>query len=124
MCPVYGIGAVLFSLCLGGFSHNALLVYVLGALVATCGEFLFYSFFVLRYNLLVWDYGMKRMNFKGGICLGYSLLWGTMALFYVYGAEKAADFFISKMSDYLKMITVVFLGLITAADTVKTFKIF
>ncbi len=124
MCPVYGIGAVLYSLCISGFSYNPVTVYILGCIVASCAEFLFYSFFLIRYNILVWDYGRKRVNFKGGICLEYSLLWGVAALFYVYFAEKAADFIILKMSEYLKLITVVFLGILFSSDTVKTFNIF
>jgi len=124
MCPVYGIGAVLYTLCVSGFSHNPIAVYITGSIVATCAEFLFFSFFLLRYNIVVWNYEMKRVNYKGGVCLEYSLLWGITALLYVYFAEKAADLIIEEMSDRLKLLTVVFLGILTASDTVKTFQIF
>ena len=124
MCPVYGIGAVLYSLCIGGFSDNPVTVFISGSIVATSAEFLFYSFFLIRYNILVWDYGMKKANYKGGICFEYSLLWGVAALFYVYCAEGAANFVISHMSDYLQLIIIVFLGMLTLSDAAKTFDVF
>lgn len=124
MCPVYGLGAVLFTMFLSGFYDNILLVFILGGILASAAELLCFVLYLINCNVLVWNYYGKYGNVAGGICLYYSVLWGLLAPVYVYLAEPVTDYILSLMPEYLKLVTVVFLGIIVVPDMITTGRLF
>lgn len=62
-------------------SINSLLVQqVIASLIITLLELLFGLFLNVKLGLEVWDYSDVRFNFKGQICLQYSILWFFLSL--------------------------------------------
>jgi uncharacterized membrane protein len=82
--PLYGAGGVAYILLLHGLAGHPVLVFLLGALVATVVECLASLFTERCFDAVSWDYSDKRLNFQGRVCLQYSLAWGVLALVAVY----------------------------------------
>ena len=53
---------------------------ILGSLAVTLTELVFGGIFNLWLGLGVWDYSNIPLNFKGQICLLYSVLWGYLSV--------------------------------------------
>ena len=66
LCPIYGTGAVLASLLLGGLSGHPVLLFLVSALGAS----------VLEYATSWWDYTDFRFNLNGRICLLGAVVFG------------------------------------------------
>lgn len=84
MCPIYGLGALLFySLdhALGDLNIilKALIIGVLTTLLEfLCGLFLYYG-----YGMRAWDYTNSKFNIMGLICLEFLFFWILFALAYL-----------------------------------------
>ena len=91
LCPVYGIGALMIR-GLTLFGRDPLWVAAVGFVAATVAELLTGAFY--RYGLGVefWNYRDVKWNFKGLVCLPFSLCWTVLALGMVYwlGPRAAA----------------------------------
>lgn len=123
MCPVYGLGGVCLSYLLTGFYDNILSLYLLGALLASAVELLYYLICAQAFGIMIWDYSNMPANFAGGICIGYSLLWGFLAVAVVRMLDPAVDFLLGKLAENTKLTAAVFLSVLTAADMRKTAEI-
>ncbi|MBQ7793277.1 MAG: putative ABC transporter permease [Clostridia bacterium] len=120
MCPVYGVGGVLMSVFLSGFRDNLLVLYALGAILASAVELGFFIIGELSFGIMLWDYRDKPYSFMGGVCGEYTVWWGLVAVIFVRYLDPAADYILSGMNAYSELTATVFLAVITLADTVKT----
>jgi uncharacterized membrane protein len=61
------------------------LLTVLGTAAVTAGELV--TGLIVNRDYAVWDYRAQPLQFRGQICLGYSLLWMPLSLFamWLYG---------------------------------------
>lgn len=77
VCPIYGFGATLVIWCLLPLRENLPVLFLASAVLTTALElvtgFLLERLFQTRW----WDYSDRPFNFKGYICLLYSLAWGA-----------------------------------------------
>ncbi len=124
MCPVYGIGAVALVHMLPAFADNFLLLFALGALLASAVELLYFLVNEAMYGILVWDYSNQPANYRGGVCAFYTLMWGVLAVVLVRYIDPAAQLLCGFMPEKFKLLAVVFLGIVTAADLKKTLAVF
>lgn len=60
------------------FARKKLIQAIIGSVLITAVELVFGLIFNRKKN--VWDYSAKLFNYKGQICLKYSLLWGIITL--------------------------------------------
>jgi uncharacterized membrane protein len=81
--PLYGFGGLGFAL-LRPLAHRPVLVFVLGALVATVVEYVASLLMEHAFAAVSWDYRDHRFNLGGRVCLGYSVCWGLLALVALY----------------------------------------
>lgn len=79
-CPIYGFGAVFGYLILSPLRKNYILLYFVGAVLATTFEFLVGTLMIKLFGELWWDYNEKPFNYKGIICLESTVAWGFYAL--------------------------------------------
>ncbi len=79
-CPIYGFGAVTGYLLLHPLSGNVILLYIVGAAVATLFEFLVGKLMLRLFGMLWWNYDDKPCNYKGIICLESTIAWGAYAV--------------------------------------------
>ena len=79
-CPIYGFGAVLGYLILSPLKDNYILLYIVGAVIATLFEFIVGKLMIKFLGELWWDYNDKPLNYKGIICLESTIAWGFYAI--------------------------------------------
>lgn len=86
--PIYGFGGLaLYLLCLPVSTINqatvrGLFLFVGGALVMTSIELVGGLFLKKVYHLALWDYSDRKFQYKGIICLRFSLYWGICCLLF------------------------------------------
>lgn len=74
MFPIGGISALLVGLINEKFKIPLIIEMIIGGLIITTIEF--FSGYILRYlNIEIWNYYDMFFNFKGLICLEFSVLW-------------------------------------------------
>lgn len=83
VCPVYGVGVVVILLILGPYVEKAWLVFLVGIALPTLIELATGWALETFFHNKWWDYSSRKFNFKGYICLEFSLLWGLAVLFVV-----------------------------------------
>lgn len=82
--PIYGAGGTLFLIFAWPYRANLLVTFLMGMLVGTGLELITGPLMYHIFHMKWWDYSQNPLNFRGYICLGASLGWGAMALFFVH----------------------------------------
>lgn len=80
-CPIYGFGFVGALFILKPISHQFVLLYIAGAVLATLFEFIVARLMIRFLGEVWWDYNDKPFNYKGIICLESTIAWGFYTLF-------------------------------------------
>lgn len=79
-CIIYGFGAMLGFAILRPFSGNYVVLYLVGAVLATAFEYLTARLMLRLFGTFWWDYTNKPFNYKGILCLESTLGWGVIAV--------------------------------------------
>ena len=82
-CPIYGIGAIAEWLVLGQIS-NPIIVFIIGAVLATVIEYSTCLFLERRFKKKWWDYSMFKFNLHGRICPQASAVFGAFSVTSVF----------------------------------------
>lgn len=75
-----GICAAALFVLYSAFDMPPVWAYVTGAALITAVELVFGLIFNVKLGLRVWDYSTVPLNFRGQICLRFSLVWGLLGL--------------------------------------------
>lgn len=83
ICPIYGVGALTVFFLLNPYSHNRVMLFFMGAVLATAIEWTTARIMERIFGEIWWDYTDKPFNYKGILCLESTLAWGlyTVLLF-------------------------------------------
>ncbi len=76
LCPIYGTGAVVCNLLLGGRISNIFLLFVIGIVLCDSIEYLTSYVMEKAFHAKWWDYSNQKFNLNGRICLASSLFFG------------------------------------------------
>lgn len=88
--PLYGFGAVILTILCNLFlsinsTYKVILIFFLAIILMTILEFISGFILLKCFHLRLWDYSMFKYNYKGFVCLEFSILWGMLSLvFYVF----------------------------------------
>ena len=82
-CPIYGIGAIAEWLILGQIS-NPIIVFIIGAVLATVIEYSTGLFLERRFKKKWWDYSMFKFNLHGRVCPQASAVFGAFSVTSVF----------------------------------------
>ena len=85
--PLYGFGAVILDLlcnilCKMDFRYKTVAIFILGLILLSILELIAGVILLKIFKLRLWDYSSYDFNFKGYICLQYSLIWGFLTLIF------------------------------------------
>lgn len=85
--PLYGFGAVIINLLCTlvtnvNNSHKLIMIFFVSILLLTLLEFLTGRVMIDLFNVKLWDYSDEKLNYKGIICLKFSIAWGILAIIY------------------------------------------
>lgn len=82
-CPIYGIGALAVWLVLGQIS-DPIIVFIIGAVLATVIEYSTGLFLERRFKKKWWDYSMFKFNLHGRVCPQASAVFGAFSVTSVF----------------------------------------
>ncbi len=120
LCPIYGAGAVVFTIFLPELRENIFFLFLMGTILGSFIEFATGALMEKIFHKKWWDYSEIRFNFEGYICLRYSLLWGIFAVLLIYFVNP---FLVSVLTILPGMVGVILLsamGVILLFDTIGT----
>ena len=84
LCPVYGAGACLILFVTDRVAVWPPAVFFLGGLTATAAEYCAALYHEKVLGVSFWSYDGLSGNFRGRVCLPFSLAWGVLSLGLVY----------------------------------------
>lgn len=118
--PMYGIT---MSILIGGGSNlNTYLLIMLCFIVPTVVEYITGYLMEKYFNKTYWDYSKQKFNYKGIICLKFSLYWTVLT--YI-GVKYFQQYVINNIYYYIKDINIyliILLLLILGADEILSLK--
>ena len=120
VCPIYGFGVTGILLILGELINKPWVVLLVGIALPTLIElatgWILDKFFHNKW----WDYSNCKFNFKGYICLSFSLLWGLASVCVICVLHPAVSFLTALIKDPYATITVCVLSAAFIADCIVT----
>ena len=122
MCPIYGTGALVMTLCMyNPFQDKPLMVFLLGMVLCDIVEYITSVLMETLFHARWWDYTYEFLNIRGRICLKHTLFWGIASVAFVYILHPGVDKVISSMSDTAIIIITSIVFVIFAVDAVHAF---
>ena len=85
--PLYGMGAVILNIiCILitklGLRYEVFVIFIISVFILTILEFIC-GFISLKYfHIRLWDYRKRKINYKGFVCLEFSIVWGLLGVIY------------------------------------------
>lgn len=82
--PVYGGGAVAFTLCLYKFHRaNGVIIFIVAAVIGGAFEYLCSYFQEAFLGQISWDYSDTPFNLNGRTNLGFAVIWGVLGYIWI-----------------------------------------
>ncbi|OIO45664.1 MAG: hypothetical protein AUJ28_03815 [Parcubacteria group bacterium CG1_02_37_51] len=89
--PIYGFGFLLFY-SIFATSWPLLIKFLLFTCAATGIELLAGLIYIELFKVMLWDYSHKRFNFRGLICLQFSIYWLILSIVFYNFVYPYVDF--------------------------------
>ena len=120
VCLIYGVGVTAILLMLGELIEKAWVVALVGLAFPTFIELI--TGFVLDklFHNKWWDYSDRKFNFKGYICLSFSLLWCMAVVVVIEVFHPAVKWFAALANEIVGTVLVCLCGAILIADMIIT----
>lgn len=120
-CLLYGIGAVLFfigAVCLE--KKSKVIQFIVFSVAATIVEFV--CGVLLKYGLRMkaWDYSNEFLNFKGLICLKFTLVWGIAGVIFSAFCINPLNIIFAKMTNVVWKYACTFASIFMAVNLLST----
>ncbi len=121
LSPIYGVGAVLFTVFLNPLrAKPALVLFLVAALVGGVVEYFTGWFFETRYGIVAWSYAGQPLNFHGHTCIGIMMVWGVIGLAWVLWALPHAIALVEHIPEGARRPLTAFLFVLIVADAACT----
>ena len=109
LCPIYGHGALVVLLVLGGGCANPLFTFLLGAILTSLVEYITSYAMEKLFHMRWWDYSQYRFHINGRVCLLNSTLFGLASVFLCHAASppvsaRLASLFVSGIGVPLALV--------------------
>jgi len=83
-CPIYGVSEVIMATTLFKYNNSIIIVFAMGALIATTLEYLTSYLMEILFKTRWWDYSGESFNVNGRVCLKNSILFGLGSIAIIY----------------------------------------
>lgn len=85
--PLYGMGTIILNIiCIiiskSNFNNKVLLIFITSVFLLTLLEFICGYVSLKCFNIRLWDYRKRKINYKGFVCLEFSIIWGLLGVLY------------------------------------------
>ncbi len=130
-CIIYGVGALILILCLGGLQKKRLylgkilitplLVFISIVAITTVLELIASYIMEFTQGGWLWDYTRFSFNFQGRIALNPSIRFGIGGMIFLYILQPLFKKLTDRMSDRTLYTVSLFLLVLFAADVIYTY---
>lgn len=131
VCPVYGCGVICV---LGvikkagestGYSGNIetaspAILFVVGIIFATAVELIAGAALDKLFHARWWDYSREKFNFKGYICLRFSIIWGLIIAFVLRVIHPGIQSIVGLIPSGIGLIVLVIIYIVFVTDIILT----
>lgn len=122
VCPIYGFGMVGVLLILGPVSGQLLWLFLGGMALCTAVE-CFGGWVLDRlFHMRWWDYTDKPFNFRGYVCLGYSVMWGIGVVLVMRVVHPLIFGLVTSVPQKIGVVPLVIIYAVYAIDFVVSLK--
>lgn len=128
--PIYGFSAILIIISskliiniFGDYSKSSislLMSIFVSTLFVTLLELITGYILEKSFNAKWWDYSEEPLNFKGYICLRFSLLWGILSFLLIHIVHPKIVNFVKVIPDAFKVFVAIFIFMYFIFDTYKS----
>lgn len=124
ICPIYGIGVIAITWAVGPVMNLAI-VFVLVVILTTFLELMTGIILEKLFMTKWWDYSNRRFNYKGYICVRFSLAWGlvgTLLVMFIHPITiKYTSAFLESQIQlvYISLMLLITLLIVDIAFTVR-----
>ena len=120
LCPVYGLGFYAAIWIFEPFKDNFMIIFFGMAAACTVVELIagiiLYHVFHMRWR----DYTDYKLNFRGYICLRFTIYWGIAASLGIYVLHPAVKWLIAHINYPIRIGILIFFTLVLVADIITT----
>jgi len=136
MCPIYGTGAMVMTLCLSSLKAmdiaipifgyrlkiTVVLVILAGMVLCDIVEFITSVLMEKLFHARWWDYSNKPFNIQGRICLGHTMYWGLATLGFLYLVHPIVAGLIAHIPQQTIYVIVAAVLLVFTADYINAIR--
>ncbi len=116
VCTIYGVGATALYLLLRPFSGNYIVLFFVGAIVATVLEYVTAVVMEAVFHTSWWDYTNQKFNYKGRICLSSTIGWGAGSVLLFVVLQPAVNWIVALYSEAVGKILIIIIAIVYAVD--------
>lgn len=121
LSPIYGVGAVLFTLFVNPLRDRAVPeMFIVAAFVGGFFEYFAGWFFEWRYGIVAWSYASEPLNFHGHTCVGMACVWGAIGTAWVLWALPRVVALIERMPQNARASLTTFMFVLVMVDAACT----
>lgn len=120
VCPIYGLGVAFVLLALAPFGDSLALLFAASVVITSALELLVGWLAEKLLHQRLWDYSTMPFNFKGYICLAFSLLWGLACILVVRVVHPLIMTLIGWIPHTLGIVLLCVLGALFVTDLILT----
>lgn len=128
VCPIYGVGALIIVWCLSPFENmitgkpvlNLLILFVCSVILTTLLELVVGWILERFFHQKWWDYTDDPLNFKGYVCVPFSLMWGAICVALMKLIHPFTTFLIGNTPDEVHIIAFIIFYTLFALDLIIT----
>lgn len=84
LCTLYSLSLVCEKIVFPGFTPHILFVFLISGILMTLLELIAGEIFILGFKVSLWDYSAEFLNYRGIICLKFSLIWSALGTAYYF----------------------------------------
>lgn len=99
-CSMYGVAAIVLIYSLRPFENNIIILFIASVVITSVIEYITGYILEKMFNTTWWDYSEDPLNLHGRICLGFSLLWGAIAVLLVKIVNPFFDRFLKYIHSF------------------------
>lgn len=118
-CPIYGFGALLDILFLGGFD-NIVEIFLLGAILTCSLEYLTSVLMEKLFHARWWDYSDRKFHINGRVCLAGAIVFGLFSVLLIKIVHPFIVWCIGRVPSILLIIIVSIFIVVYIADSIIT----
>lgn len=120
-CPMYGFAVVLVDFIFSGLAEYPIVIFLGTAFLTTALKFITGYMSEKYLHFKWWDYSKLPLNFKGYVCLPFSVLWGFACLLLIENVLPLMKIFILLIPHWLALAIPLVLCGVISIDAIATF---